>query len=184
MTTRQSFFDRLAVFLTGLLLLLAGLAPAGLYFTVPYASDWLGSLNRSTWSSLVSAGWYPWALGALAVVSGIVGLSMIVTNVLGRGFTRREFDHDDEGNTVVHFGRLATAMGTYMTDGETVTGVDSTVSMVKNTPTITFTIHATPYAGYNELIALVESVDRDFRDAVEDMELATVYKLHLNRVDS
>ena len=44
MSKTLSFFDRLVVFLTGLLLLAAGLVPVAYYWEIPYVSEYLLSL--------------------------------------------------------------------------------------------------------------------------------------------
>ncbi|WP_018297789.1 hypothetical protein [Corynebacterium lubricantis] len=183
MTHKLSFFDRLAALIAGLLLVVGGLIPVGFYFEIPYVSPWLRSLDFQPVLQLHQQSWYVWALGIIAFVLVVVGGSMLATNLRGRGFSRRDTGDEETGKTTLHIGRLAGAIGDHMKESEPVTGVDSSVSMVKQRPTITFTVHADPHADLRMLVHLIENVEADFRDAVEDLDIDTVYKLHLNRVD-
>ncbi|MHA2788039.1 hypothetical protein ACXZ66_02675 [Corynebacterium sp. S7] len=183
MTHTLSFFDRLVTLIAGAILVAAGLVPIGLYFDIPYLSPWLHSINFGVLTSLHESSWYPWALGIIAFVLVVIGLSMLGTNLRGRGFSRSDVRDDDSGKTTVHLARMASAMGDYMKESEPVTGVDTSVAMVKKRPTITFTVAADPHADLRTLVTLIENVEADFRDAVEDLDIDTVYKLHLNRVD-
>lgn len=183
MTRKLSFFDRLAVFLAGLILVFIGLIPVGLYFDIPVVSEWMRSLDRAGVATVQDWSWYPWALGGIAALLIILGLPMIVANLRGRGFSRSTFEDPEIGKTTVHLGRMASAIGDYLKQSEPVTGVDSSVAMVKKRATISFTVHADPHADLRTLVHLIESIEEDFRDAIEDLDMDTVYKIHLDKVE-
>ncbi|WIM68074.1 hypothetical protein QP027_01365 [Corynebacterium breve] len=185
MTPVLSFFDRFAVFICGLLLVVAGLYPLALYFDIPRVSSVVRAWDRSVVADLPQWSWYPWVLGLLCVIFAAVGISMIVANLRKRSFTRRELNDDHQsGNTTVHIGQLAGAMGTILQQTEAVTSVQAAVAMIKDRPTITFTVSADPHADLHDLVHVIEATEDNFRDAVEDLDLDTVYKLHLNRVEA
>ena len=58
MTRTLAFFDRLIIFLLGLLLLLGGLIPAALYWNIPYVSDFVRDINRSMIADVPGMNWY------------------------------------------------------------------------------------------------------------------------------
>ena len=49
-------------------------------------------------------------------------------------------------------------------------------------PTVTFTINANPNVELDTIISFAEQMDTDFRDAVDTMDIDTVFKLHLDKV--
>ena len=89
MTRTLAFFDRLIIFLLGLLLLLGGLIPAALYWNIPYVSDFVRDINRSMIADVPGMNWYTGALIAVMVASIILGLWMILSNIRSRGFNNR-----------------------------------------------------------------------------------------------
>ncbi|SER68820.1 hypothetical protein [Corynebacterium cystitidis] len=184
MTTRLAVIDRITVFITGVLVLLLGLVPAGLYFNIPVVTDTLREIDRSKIGDIPLAGWYIWGLVALAIILVIIGGSMLVTNLRSRHFSKQEVTRPtDSGTTTVHVSKLAQTMGAYLAQYEAIDKVGTNVAMVGDRPTITFILTADPSAELGPLVALVESVEQDFRDAVDDMDMDTVYRLQLSRVE-
>ncbi|STC69610.1 hypothetical protein [Corynebacterium pilosum] len=184
MKTSLAVIDRLTIFLVGVLLLVAGLVPAGLFFDIPYVSDWLRGIDRSVLTDTADSGWYIWALIALAALLIIGGVSMMVNNLRGRGFSKREVTgEDDPGTTTIHLAKFAQAIGNYLCQNEAINKVDTSVATIGKRPTITFTLDTDPSADLQAIVDLIDGMEVDLRDAVEDMDIDTVYKLHLSRVE-
>ena len=74
MTKTLSFFDRLIVFLLGLLLIVAGLIPVAEYWDIPYLVDAAEYIDRSRLVDLTYQDFYVTALTVGAIVSAILGL--------------------------------------------------------------------------------------------------------------
>ena len=184
MTRTLAFFDRLIIFLLGLLLLLGGLIPAALYWNIPYVSDFVRDINRSMIADVPGMNWYTGALIAVMAASIILGLWMILSNIRSRGFNNRAIAPANPalGETRVNVARLAQAACNYAESTEPITKATQNVSYVGQRPTATFTITANPEFDFETIVAHVEQLDEDFRDAVDTMDIDTVFKLRLDKV--
>ena len=184
MTKGLSFFDRLVVFLFGLLLIVAGFVPVALYWDSPYVSDWINQFNRASISEVPYYGWYNTALIIAAIVLFFVGLWLILANIRSRAFSNREIAAADpaHGDTVINVQRVAEAACTAITQSPSVSRASCKVAMVGKRPTATFTVIANPSYDLGEAISAIESANEDFRVANHTMEIDTVWKLHLDRI--
>lgn len=184
MTRTLAFFDRLIIFLLGLALLLGGLIPAALYWEIPYVSDVVRDVNRSMIADVPGMNWYTTALFIALAASIILGLWLILPNIRSRGFNNRAIApaHPDMGDTRINVARLAEAACTHAESTELVTKASQSVAYVGERPTATFTITANPEFDFETIVAYVEQIDADFRDAVDTMDIDTVFKLHLDKV--
>ena len=63
-----------------------------------------------------------------------------------------------------------------------VTSAKQKVSIDRKRPTIEFTINARPEADLNKLNDMIETSEADLRDAIEDVDIDTVYLLHMEKV--
>lgn len=184
MTKGLAFTDRLVVFLCGLLLLVAGLVPAALYWDIPYASDWLDQINRDAISEIPSQSWYTTALIIAAIVSFLLGLWLVLANIRSRTFSNREITAADpaHGETVINVQRVGEAACTALEQSPAIARASCKVAMVGQRPTATFTVTADPSYDLDTAIAAVETANEDFRVANHTMEIDTVWKLQLDRI--
>lgn len=184
MTHTLAFFDRLIVFLLGLLMLLGGLIPAALYWDIPYLSDVVERFNRSMIADVPGMNWYTGALIAALVASLILGFWMILPNIRNRAFNNRAVlpSHPELGDTQVNVARVAQAACDHAEQTDIVTKATQSVAFIGQRPTATFTITADPEFEFETILAYVEQIDADFRDAVDTMDIDTVFKLHVDKV--
>ena len=89
MTKTLSFFNRLVVFLLGLLLILAGLFPIAEYWQIPYLVDAADFVDRTRLIDLGYQDFYVTALIIGAVISAILGLWILLANIRSRAFSNR-----------------------------------------------------------------------------------------------
>lgn len=179
-------FDRIITFLLGLLLLAAGLIPAALYWDVPYVADWLHQFNRGEVTELPAYSGYLTGLAITAILAFLLGLWFIMANIRSRAFSNRSIAAADpaHGDTVINVQRVAEAACNALQQYDAVARADSKVAFVGDRPTATFTVTADPRATMDEAIAAIESANEDFRVANHTMEIDTVWKLHLDRVNA
>ena len=184
MTKGLSFFDRLVVFLFGLLLIVAGFVPVALYWDIPYVSDWINQFNRASISEVPYYGWYNTALIIAAIVLFFVGLWLILANIRSRAFSTREIMSADSqhGDSTINVARVADAACAFLEKSEMVTEARSKVSVVGNRPTARFTVTASPSYSLDDVTRFLEAADEDFRLANHTMEIDTVWQLHLDRI--
>ena len=184
MTRRLAFFDRLIIFLLGLVLLAGGLVPAALYWDIPYVSEFVRGVNRSLLTDVPGMNWYTGALIGTMIVAFILGLWLIMPNIRNRGFNNRFIGtaQPDLGDTRINVARLAQAACNHAESSEIVKQAKQTVAYVGDRPTATFTVTANPDFDLETVVAFVEAIDADFRDAVDTMDIDTVFKLHLDKV--
>lgn len=184
MTRSLAFIDRLIIFLLGLLLLLGGLIPAALYWDIPYVSDVVREFNRSMIADVPGMNWYTGALIATLILSIILGLWMILPNIRSRGFSNRTLvpEQPELGETRVNVARIAQAACTHAESTDLITKATQNVAFVGDRPTATFTITANPQFDFETIVSYVEQIDADFRDAVDTMDIDTVFKLQLDKV--
>lgn len=184
MTRTLAFFDRLIIFLLGVLLLVGGLVPAALYWEIPYVSEYVRGVNRSLLTDVPGMNWYATALICALIGTIIVGMWLIMPNIRNRGFNNRFITpaHEDQGETRINVARVAQAACKHAEQSELVTSAKQSVAYVRDRPTATFTITANPNFDMDSIVAYVEQVDADFRDALDTMDIDTVFKLHLDKV--
>ena len=184
MTRTLAFFDRLIIFLLGLLLLVGGLIPAALYWDIPYVSEFVRGINRSLLTDVPGMNWYTAALVGTLIGSIILGLWLIMPNIRNRGFNNRFIApaEPELGDTRINVARVAQAACNHAEQTEIVTQAKQSVAFVGDRPTATFTVTANPDFSLETVVSYVEQMDADFRDAVDTMDIDTVFKLHLDKV--
>lgn len=184
MTRRLAFIDRLIIFLLGLVLLAGGLVPAALYWDIPYVSEFVRGINRSLLTDVPGMNWYTGALIGTLIGAFILGLWLIMPNIRNRGFSNRFIGtaRPDLGDTRINVARVAQAACNHAESSEIVNQAKQTVAYVRDRPTATFTVTANPDYDLETIVAFVEAIDADFRDAVDTMDIDTVFKLHLDKV--
>ena len=184
MTKTLAFFDRLLVFVVGLLLLLAGLVPAALRWDIPYASDVVKRLDRPYLGQIPSESWYQTALIATAIASLLLGLWFILANIRTRAFSNRDILAADpvHGETVINVQRVAEAACEALALADAITKAECKVAMVGQRPTATFTVTADPAYNLDDAIDAIEDANADFRLANDTMEIDSVWKLQLDRI--
>lgn len=184
MTRTLAFFDRLIIFLLGLLLLVGGLIPAALYWDIPYVSEYVRGINRSLLTDVPGMNWYTGALVGTLIGALILGLWIIMPNIRNRSFNSRfiEPEQPELGETRINVARIAQAACAHAEQTEIVNSAKPSVAIVGDRPTATFTVTANPDFPLETVVVYVEQMDADFRDAVDTMDIDTVFKLHLDKV--
>lgn len=184
MSKTLAFFDRLITFLIGLLLLLAGLIPAALFWDIPYVTDYLNRFDRAQFNELDAKSWYNNALLATAIVLFLLGLWFVLANIRSRAFSNREIQPADpeHGETVINVERVAGAACDALEQSEAVQKAECKVATVGERPTATFTVTGDPAYSLEDLVELIERANEDFRVANHTMEIDTVWQLHFDRV--
>ncbi|MDK8879404.1 hypothetical protein [Corynebacterium sp. MSK008] len=184
MTKTLSFFNRLAVFLLGLLLILAGLFPIAEYWQIPYLVDAADFLDRTRLIDLAYQDYYITALIIGAIVAAILGLWILLANIRSRAFSNRGILPADpeHGETVINVQRVSEAACSSLEHANEIRRASSKVAMVGQRPTATFTVFANPEYPLEDAIRVIEAADQDFRMANHTMEIDTVWKLHLDRI--
>ena len=87
MKSGTAAFDRVLVFVFGVLLIAAGLIPTALYFDIPYVSDVVESYDRNQLGTLPAQPWFPFALVGGFIVSLILGIWIVAANLASRSFS-------------------------------------------------------------------------------------------------
>lgn len=184
MTKMLSFFNRLAVFLLGLLLILAGLFPIAEYWQIPYLVEAADFVDRTRLIDLGYQDHYITALIIGAIVAAILGLWILLANIRSRAFSNRGILPADpeHGETIINVQRVAEAACTSLEHANEIRRASCKVAMVGKRPTATFTVFANPEYPFDDAVRVIEAADQDFRMANHTMEIDTVWKLHLDRI--
>ncbi|MCG7279033.1 alkaline shock response membrane anchor protein AmaP [Corynebacterium imitans] len=184
MSKTLSFFDRLVVFLTGLLLLAAGLVPVAYYWEIPYVSEYLNRFDRESLGYVPDESWYRNALIAAFVVLLVLGAWFFLANIRSRAFSTRDILTADSqhGESTINVARVASAACEFLEKSEMINQAKSKVAVVGNRPTARFTVTADPSYSYEDLTRFLEAADEDFRLANHTMEIDTVWELQLDRI--
>ena len=82
----------------------------------------------------------------------------------------------------MHISHIAQAVAAQLETDSDVTSATQKVSIDRKRPTIEFTINARPEADLNKLNDMIETSEADLRDAIEDVDIDTVYLLHMEKV--
>lgn len=184
MTKTLSFFDRLIVFLLGLLLIAAGLFPVAEYWDIPYLTDAADYVDRFRLTDLAYQDYYITALIIATIVLAILGLWILLANIRSRAFSNRGILPADpeHGDTIINVQRVAEAACTSLAGYPEIGRASSRVAMIGQRPTATFTVTANPSYPLEDAVRVLETADQDFRMANHTMEIDTVWKLQLDRI--
>lgn len=186
MTKTLAFFDRLLVFILGILLLCFGFIPLTYFWDIPYVSEWTQQVDPAVIGNLPYRSWYNTALIVGAVVLAIVGLWAVIANVRSRGFSTREITAADaeHGTTEINVKRVAEAACHHLATNPMINSADTKVAMVETRPTIEFVAVANPAFSLDEVATVLEEADQDFRMANHTMNVDTLWKLHYDQVSA
>ena len=186
MTKTLSFFNRLAVFLLGLLLILVGLFPIAEYWQIPYLVEAADFVDRTRLIDLGYQDYYITALIIGAIVAAILGLWILLANIRSRAFSNRGILPADpeHGETIINVQRVSEAACTSLEHANEIRRASCKVAMVGKRPTATFTVFANPEYPFDDAVRVIEAADQDFRMANHTMEIDTVWKLQLDRVSA
>ena len=184
MTPALSLLDRIAVFLTGLVLIAAGLVPVALYWRVPWVSERLLAVDRGRVAHLPGESWWAAALVAALAVLVVLGLWFLLANIRNRAFSNRRADpaDTDRGDTILNIQRIAEAACGQLEASPAVDKATANVATVGRRPTATFTVTAAPASPIADVARLLEEADGDFAAACTGVDIDTVYKLQLDRI--
>lgn len=177
--------DRIILFLLGLISLLSGLLPILIYFNVDFANYLAEWVDHDTWANLSQQPWFFTLLIVLTIVSALIGLWLIIANSRPRHFNRVNSSATNEDGTVhMQMSSLVGGIASSMEDLDGVHSVQKKVSYDRARPTAEFTVTASPETDVEKLRADIDLAEADFRDAFEDMDIDTVYRLHFDRLQA
>lgn len=177
--------DRIIVFLVGLIALAGGLWFAALRFDCPPAKDLARRVDTQRIAEVPQQGWYLYLLIGILVVSVILGLWIIIANIRPHGFNRvRSSASAPEGTIGLTMAKIADGVGESIEHQvPRVESVRQKVSVDRNRPTVRWTINAHPGIRLEQLRAVLEQSERDFREAIRDVDVDTTYRLHVQPAD-
>ncbi|MEZ2121706.1 alkaline shock response membrane anchor protein AmaP [Corynebacterium sp. CCM 9203] len=178
-----AFVDRLLVFIIGLLLTLLGAWSIALFFDVEQAERITAYADQEMWRNAADQAWYLWALIVTVAAGIIIGLWLIIVNVRRRSVSVvTSVASTDMGDISFHLGNLADAVAFSIDAAPGVSRVRRRVAVDRGLTTMEFTIDADPDCSVPGIYKAVEQAERDLRDAVRDREIATSYRIHIERV--
>lgn len=184
MTKTLAFFDRLLVFILGILLLCLGFIPLAYFWDIPYVSEWVQQFDPTLIGNLPYQSWYNPALITGGIVLLLLGLWATVANIRSRGFSTRAITAADaeHGTTAINVKRVAEAACHHLATNPMINSADAKVAMVETRPTVEFVAVANPAFSLDEVAAVIEATDQDFRMANHTMNVDTLWKLHYDQV--
>lgn len=184
MSKLTAFIDRFIFFLLSVGLIVFGLWPVLVHFDVQFAKDLALWRDPQAWQALPEQDWYEYLLWGVLAGTIIIGLWLIVINLRRRTFSRVDSSASDTtGNITMHVAHIAQAVTAQLEMDTDITSAKHKVSIDRQRPTIEFTINARPEADLAKLNDMIESSETDLRDAIEDVDIDTVYLLHMNKVE-
>lgn len=186
MTKTLAFFDRLLVFILGAAFLCLGFIPLTYFWDIPYVSEWTQQVDPVVISNLPYRSWYNTALIVGTVVLVVLGLWAVIANIRSRGFSTRAITAADaeHGTTEINVKRVAEAACHHLATNPMINSADAKVAMVETRPTVEFVAVANPAFSLDDVAAVLEAADKDFRMANHTMNVDTLWKLHYDQVAS
>lgn len=177
-------FNRFLTLLIGLLLIALGAWPIAQHFAVPQVQKFSHWANTWIMKDTAQQTWYPWALLGLALLGILLGLWLIGANIRSRRFNRvsNNAASSPEGSIQLELASLAEGAANELETVRRVDDVKYKVFTDRNRPTMQFTINADPRVNLANLNAKTEEIEHDIRESIEELDLDTSYRIHLNRV--
>lgn len=180
MNSRIAAFDRLIVFLAGLLILAGGAWAVGLFFDVPLAQAIADRIDFPAWLAAPHGPWFDLILAAILLVSAAVGGGLIALNLRRYRISRVPSPtSDDRGSIEIDLHTLATAIARDLEEHPRIDSVHAGVVNSWDRPTLTLTLRAHADADIPALRATLDQTEREFRAATPGIDVDTCYKLHL-----
>ena len=184
MSKLTAFIDRFIFFFIAVGLIVFGLWPVLVHFDVQFAKDLALWRDPEAWKTLPEHDWYEYLLWGVLAGSIIIGLWLIVINLRRRTFSQvGSSASDSAGEITMHIGHIAKAVAAQLATDSDITSAKHKVSIDRARPTIEFTVNARPEADLNKLNDMIETSEADLRDAIEDVDIDTVYRLHMDKVE-
>lgn len=183
MSTKLAGINRFFTFLIAVALIALGIFPLLLHLNVPQARTISDSISAEAIGSAPDQPWWPWALGLTTVIAAVLGIWVILANLNSRRFSRMESSAStDNGSIGLSIDSIADAVTEDLETIPEVTSVSSTVAYDRSRPTVRYIIKADNTVSVPELKTRVERAESYFRDAVEDVDVDTVYQLKLSPI--
>ncbi|MCZ9309437.1 alkaline shock response membrane anchor protein AmaP [Corynebacterium uberis] len=177
--------DRTVIFLLSLIAIAAGLWGIGVWANIDVANQIGQHIDAGQIKTFQDTVWYEVTLWAVLILGVILGIWWILANLNPRGFNRvRSSASNHSGAIDLALQRIASAVDEHLEELPRVNRVNHKVAMDRSRPTIAWTVNAEATADLGQLRQAIEQSERDFRTAVRDVDVDTVYKLHLSPVES
>lgn len=176
--------DRIVVFLVGLALLALGLWSVGLYIDQPQAQWLADQADLQQWLHAPDKDWFPWVVTGLGVLSAVVALLLIIPNLRRhriRTMTSRA--SNELGSITIGLDALADAVAQSFAALPRVNRASAVVAEDHGEKTMTITINANADASIPHIREHAEQAERDLLAAAGDIEVRTMYKLHMAPVE-
>ncbi|MDO5671169.1 MAG: hypothetical protein Q4G50_14355 [Corynebacterium sp.] len=184
MNKRINYLNRLVVLFTGLLILAAGAWAIGLYFDLPFSQSLTDFIDFPAWRAAPQQEWFDWLLAAIALVSAVLGGTLIAMNLRRYRLTRVSSPASDAtGAIALDLSTLAAAIAKELEEHPRVDSVLHSVTEYWDKPTMTITVRARQGTDILTLVDSLQQAERDIRTATPGITVATVYKLHLLPVE-
>lgn len=176
-------FLRFIFFILGVVLIALGVWPILIHFGVGFAVEAERWVDRGVWASVPDQPWWLWALIGIAVVSAVVGLWLIISSLRVKHFNKLKSEASTEDGDIINaLSPITSGIAQHLEAQPGVEDASRSVAYDRGEPTVTFTVVADPDAAVPQLRALLEQTERDFREALPDVDVATRYKLHFSKL--
>lgn len=183
MSKRLAGILRTLFIILGLVLIALGVWPVLLHFDVGPIVELTRWVDHGIWAALPTHAWWPWALGAAAVLCTILAFWIIVATFKVHRINKVSSEaSNDDGSIALQMNPIIGGIASFMENPEGVEKVERRVAWDRGHQQATFVIQAKPETPFADLVALAEQTERDFRAAFPDSDLETVYKLHYSRI--
>ncbi|QCB27679.1 alkaline shock response membrane anchor protein AmaP [Corynebacterium endometrii] len=172
-------FERILFFVLGLVLLALGVWPILLHFDVPLAVEASRWVDHDAWAAVPGAGWWPWALAGASLLLLFCGLWLLIANLRPHKLDRVVSEaSSDKGKITASIQGIAEGISQSLAQHPNIVKCDRKVALDRKRPTLTFTVTSAAEMHPKQLRELIEQTERDFRAALPDVEVETVYRLH------
>lgn len=184
MSKKLAGLDRFLVFLFAVVFLALGLWLVALWGGCPPAEELLNRFDHDAVAAFPDSRWYTLTLVAVLILGVILGLWLIIANLRAHRFSRSPSPASNRAGTIeLDLNRLAGAIDDALEEQPRVQRVRHRAALDRSRPTITWTLVADPNVDLPTLRQTVEATERDFRDAVGEVDVDTRYRIHLEPVD-
>lgn len=185
MSRGLAFLDRLIVFLFGVVFLAAGLWALARALDPELIRAWPELIDAHVIDSAANWQWTPVILAAATVILTLLGLWLLLVNLRRHTFNKVSSPLSSElGEITLSVGRLAGAVGDGIKTWTHVSDVSHSVAVDRGRPTVTWTITADPSVDLPTLVSELEDNESDVRDALDDVDIDSVYLINLTPVVS
>lgn len=184
MTGPNNIFNRIFVFVVGLLITLAGALSVALFFDVHIAQQLVDRARPREWASIPGSPWFLFTVGTIGTLALFLGAWGLAVNMQRHRIRRFTLSSDPElGSVDIDLTEVIEAVAESFRSIPKVIRAQGYANREGGLPTMFVTVDAEPTVSISALQAHAETCQKDLIDAVGEQQMQLCFTIQLAPVE-